>query len=826
MDMLFLKLLNMSISATIVVGIVLLLRLLLKKAPKWLHCALWALVGFRLICPFSLESEASLLPSAEVFPSEIISSGDIQIHTGFEAVDTEINSGVLESYMEGVTVPVGNTSRIMDVLTIIWLAGVVLMAGYAVFSYLRLKRKVAASAETATGVYICDYIGSPFILGIWKPQIYLPSDLSKDAAASVLAHERAHLARKDHWWKPVGYLLLAIHWFNPVLWLAYILLCRDIEMACDEKVIRDMTAQEKKQYTEVLLRCSIRRSTIAACPLAFGEVGVKDRVKSVLNYRKPAFWLVLAAIIVCIAAAVCFLTDPVGMSLANQWNINESEITGVVLTAGEQVSAFPEQADIDRVMAFLKKAEIESLPISQNRSEDRPKDFSIRLHNGYRELVFWFDSDFSDVWVGDGVKPSLSYRMVSPEDAQAFFEEMMHTEIPEPVSGGPDENGNYYFMATVLRTTDKTILVEPMEGCWERKSSDLIWVSLRFQSEHPIPEIRVGDRVKVIYDGSIAETYPAQVDWVYEILVEERVVSDQAIQQITAALETDAVTLFDYTAIGELTVLGCKYDGKLGIAYLERNDEVTVVDQETLIEQAGDGWLWQDASKGVFVCVVSDPDAPDPVGIKLAPVWNYPAIVVGIPEESSTNEIAMFPAYVDFGYGELLIPPDWLYDLESPDGVTGVSFWPMGKSEGKITVQFMESFGVCGTGLEENPVRIGDYYGTAGYYDGNTQWSYLVFSAPEGKFVVTREGTCDWWDAEYAALMDILSTLKIARIASQEEIRAEAEALAAYLDYDTVVMEFDSETACWLVHFYRDEGKTLVSTVRMDILGNFLGSES
>lgn len=662
MDMLFLKLLNMSISATIVVGIVLLLRLLLKKVPKWLHCALWALVAFRLLCPWSFESEISLLPSAEVFPSEIISSGDIQIYTGFEAVDTEINSGVLESYMEGVTVPVGNTSRIMDVLTIIWLAGVVLMAGYAIFSYLRLKRKVAASAETAAGVYICDYIGSPFILGIWKPQIYLPSDLSADGAVSVLAHERAHLARKDHWWKPVGYLLLAIHWFNPVLWLAYILLCRDIEMACDEKVIRDMTAQEKKQYTEVLLRCSIRRSTIAACPLAFGEVGVKDRVKSVLNYRKPAFWLVLAAIIVCIAAAVCFLTDPVGMSLANQWNINESKITGVVLTAGEQVSAFPEQADIDRVMAFLKKAEIESLPISQDRSEDRPKDFSLRLHNGYRELVFWFDSDFSDVWVGDGVKPSLSYRMVSPEDAHAFFEEMLHTEIPEPVSGGPDENGNYYFMATVLRTTDKTILVEPMEGCWERKSSDLIWVSLRFQSEHPVPEIRVGDRVKVIYNGAIQETYPAQVNWVHDVIVEERIISDSMLQEIAAVVGESKMTLFDYQTAGSIHVMGCQYGDRYGIVYLNQDGTMTVMPQNALMGRDIDANFVYDlnhAEEGFFSVIVADPTVMTLIVEDIhhtsdyeCRIYNYPALVV-TPGSAFGTSLAC--RYEDGGYQLLFI---------------------------------------------------------------------------------------------------------------------------------------------------------------------------
>lgn len=609
MDGLFLKLLNMSISATWLVGIVLVLRLVLKKAPKWMHCVLWALVAVRLICPFSFESSLSMLPSAEVLPSRVIASGDIQVNTGFEIVDTRINSGILEGYMEGVTVPVGNTLRIMTVLTILWLSGMLLMAAYAFFSYARLRRQVAASVETAPDVRICDYIGSPFILGIVKPQIYLPSDMAPEAVESVLAHEQAHIRRKDHWWKPLGYLLLTIHWFNPVMWLAYILLCRDIEMACDEKVIREMDAPAKKRYSEALLACAMPRHLIAACPLAFGEVGVKERVKSVLNYRKPAFWLILAAVIACIIAAVCFLTDPAANTIAKQFEIEK--IGDFAILAGEETVSVTNNSDLEK---FLKSAKISELPISQDRSEDRAKDFGIALSAG--GAVLYFDSDFSDVWMNDGVKPSLSYRLEDPDQARSFFEEILGIDIPEAVSGGPDENGNYYFTATVLRVNDSTILVEPMEGCWERTSSDKIWVSLKFQSAKPLPEIRVADTVRIFYDGMVAETYPAQVNWVYNIEVVENtknhfiaaVISDM-ISDITG---TDDITLFDYTTIGNTAVFGFRYGDRYGVAY--RSDStVSITLQEDLIGDPAEGVFVDTtlAENGSLAVLITNPEVWD-----------------------------------------------------------------------------------------------------------------------------------------------------------------------------------------------------------------------
>ena len=640
MNAVFLKLLNMSLSATWVVCAVLLLRFLLKNGPKWVHCILWALVAVRLVLPFSPESVLSLLPSAEVLPSNVITSGDIQVSTGFEAVDTRINSGVLERYMEGVTVPVGNTNRLMSVLSLIWAAGMVLMIAYAAFSCFRLRRRVRASVEIAPGVRICDYIGSPFILGILHPTIYLPSDMDDDATDSVLAHERAHLRRGDHWWKPLGYLLLTVYWFNPALWLAYILLCRDIEMACDERVIKEMTVEEKKQYSKALLSCSMPRQLLVACPLAFGEVGVKERVKSVLNYKKPSFWLITTAVIACITVAVCFLTNPTANTIADQFSIKNTEHG--ILSAGEYMKTFIDPAEVRQIEDFLKDTRIEELPISQDRSEDRPKDYCIRIHSGNGEIILCFDNDFSDVWVNDGVKPSLSYRLYEPSAARGFFSAMMGITIPEPVSGGPDANGEFYFLATVLRTTENSVLVEPVDGADERRYCDQIWVSLDLRSGDTVPRIRVGDQLKIIYDGSIAESYPAQINRVYRIEVLNRVMTDDHVQHIMDTLGTAQIMLFDYQVYNDTSVAGCRYGEKFGLIYLDAEGNLTVLDQDSLEAHSSQEGVFMDKSyfrDGSLVVVVADMESDFGMLVSateqgelqsevLQQVYNLPAVVI------------------------------------------------------------------------------------------------------------------------------------------------------------------------------------------------------
>lgn len=306
----FVKLLNMSITAGWVVLAVVVLRLLLKRAPRWITCLLWGAVALRLVCPFSLQSVTSLIPSKETIPQNITQAAVPEIHTGIDAMNVAVNPYLQQSFTPDPTASVNLLEVWLTVAAWVWLAGVCAMLAYSAVSFWRLKRRVRVSLAVADGVYLCDDISSPFILGVVKPRIYLPTGLDENTVASVIAHEQAHLKRRDHWVKPFGFLLLAVHWFNPLLWLAYVLLCRDIEAACDEKVVKIMDTAGRQAYSTALVCCSAHRRAIAACPLAFGEVGVKARVKAVLNYKRPAFWIVLAAVLAAIALAVCFLTDP------------------------------------------------------------------------------------------------------------------------------------------------------------------------------------------------------------------------------------------------------------------------------------------------------------------------------------------------------------------------------------------------------------------------------------------------------------------------------------------------------------------------------------
>ena len=311
MSGIFLKLLNLSISASWLVLTVLALRMVLRRAPKWVNVLLWGMVALRLVLPFSIESALSLIPSAETVSPEVVQFDPAPtITSGVTIIDNAVNPSLSESFAAAPLASVNPLYVWTYLAGWVWLIGLTAMLLYALVSYLRLRRRVSASIPLRENIYVCDEVPSPFILGIVHPCIYLPSALDEAQRGSVLSHERAHLARRDHWWKPLGFALLAVYWFNPLLWLAYTLLCRDIELACDERVLRGMDAGQIKDYSSALLACSVPRRMLAACPLAFGEVGVGARVKNALRYKKPAFWVVAASVIVCIVVAVCFLTNP------------------------------------------------------------------------------------------------------------------------------------------------------------------------------------------------------------------------------------------------------------------------------------------------------------------------------------------------------------------------------------------------------------------------------------------------------------------------------------------------------------------------------------
>ena len=307
---LFLKTLNMSIAASWLILAVVVLRFLLKKAPKWIVILLWGIVALRLAVPFSFESALSLIPSAETFNAHNIQYETPAISSGIPAVNNAVNPILGETFAPNPAASVNPLYVWTFIVSVIWCIGIAAMLLYAVISYVRVRQSVAERAPYEGNIFLCDYVKSPFILGLVRPKIYLPSSMDEAAMGPVIAHEKAHLARRDHWWKPLGFLILTVHWFNPLCWIAYVLLCRDIELACDEKVIRQMDIDGKKQYSTALLECSTGRRLVAICPLAFGEIGVKERVKNVLNYKKPAFWLIVVAVVACGVVTVCFATNP------------------------------------------------------------------------------------------------------------------------------------------------------------------------------------------------------------------------------------------------------------------------------------------------------------------------------------------------------------------------------------------------------------------------------------------------------------------------------------------------------------------------------------
>ena len=308
----FAELLNISITASLVALVVILLRFFMKKASKWLACILWGMVGLKLILPFSIESPLSLIPNQEPLPvariynTSALVSGDSYtsvVDSTSPMLDAVAGTAIREASGEAVL------KSNFSIIACFWLIGVAAMVIYSIISYHRINKKVRESAVFKENIWLCDCIETPFIMGLIKPRIFIPSDIGEADIDFVIAHEKAHIKRKDHWWKPLGFMLLTLHWFNPVLWISYILMCKDIESACDEKVIKDKGLEIKKAYSKALINCSMPKRMISACPIAFGETAVKSRIKSVLNYKKPALWLIIISLVICVAVGIAFLTN-------------------------------------------------------------------------------------------------------------------------------------------------------------------------------------------------------------------------------------------------------------------------------------------------------------------------------------------------------------------------------------------------------------------------------------------------------------------------------------------------------------------------------------
>lgn len=319
----FVRLLNMSVAGSILIAAIVLLRLVLRRAPKKYLCLLWAIAALRLCCPVSISSAVS---AYNYIGSQ--SSGQVEYIQYNEK--SEKPMGELPAFAGAIPSqenPQAQHAFYLPTVMGIWAAGVAVMLAYLVVSSLQLRKQTEEAVRLYKNIYLCDRIPSPFILGVLKPRIYLPSWLDDKQKQSVLPHELAHIRRLDHWWKPIGFLILSVHWFNPMVWLGYSLLCADIEAACDERVISKMSTREKQNYSETLLQCSMSRHTVSACPLAFGETGVKQRIRGIANYRKPTAWIAALSLIICLFAAVVFLTDPVMAEMVGSSAAGTTEIS-------------------------------------------------------------------------------------------------------------------------------------------------------------------------------------------------------------------------------------------------------------------------------------------------------------------------------------------------------------------------------------------------------------------------------------------------------------------------------------------------------------------
>lgn len=418
MENIFISVLNMSITASYFVIALILLRLVFKKTPKWISCILWGLVGLRLVFPFSFESILSLVPSTETIPSDIMYQSNPHITSGIPALNSTLNPIISESFAPKDFASVNPLQVLSFISSAVWLLGIAVMLVYTGVSFIILKRKTAESIKTEKGVYICDAVDSPFILGVIRPKIYLPSNISDGDREFIVSHEKAHIKRGDHLWKPLGFLMLCVYWFNPLLWVAYILLCKDIEAACDERVLKEKGADIKKRYSETLLNFSSPKKLISACPLAFGETGVKQRIKNILSYKKPALWIIITAVLLSAIISVCFISNP------RSTRINDIEpyesifdnVTKLQFYIGNAYINTTE--DISKEIRELKKVKLEKTPLDESRDYNRDKSYRVEIDD---KTSININESFTELWLDDGIKPSYSYKITNPEILKNLF---------------------------------------------------------------------------------------------------------------------------------------------------------------------------------------------------------------------------------------------------------------------------------------------------------------------------------------------------------------------------------------------------------------------
>lgn len=588
MDDVFLKLVNLSISASWLILAVLVLRFVLKKAPKWVMPLLWGVVALRLVCLFSIESALSLIPSAETIPSEIVTETREPVLYEQATLDIVTNP-TLPSAAE---VPVGVSRQQaqvdFNIYSVLWLAGMAALLVHALVSAGKLKRKLATAILLRDNIYESEFVDSPFVFGVVKPNIYLPMHMDEGTAAYVIAHEHAHLARRDHWWKVLGYLVLALHWFNPLVWVAYILFCRDIELACDEKVVKGLDGAARADYSQALLSCAAPKRAVAACPLAFGEGNIKTRVKSALHYKKPAFWVAAAAVLAVVIVAVCFLTNPKSERGSLVWaqKLNAADVASIEL----YVPAEGKARQYKKLGTEEMAQAVELINSSRGTYIEKPETV-------YGGLPVWFLLTMADGTVHAVGSVVGHYLIIDGDTFDADVENQAEWEnyVLKGDSASPIDMADRLSYALYGMTTGVYTLGEAVfeDSVWETSYEET------FANTKSTPELWLSSALGTDMTGILYGTVTAARGYSYRFSEWEEI--DLTVSNFDWLFRSGSGEDWDGTSAAKLrrenahawrgTRTGEDVNATVPMAEIRRQDELTAMDQWLLLQQK-DGSLY------------------------------------------------------------------------------------------------------------------------------------------------------------------------------------------------------------------------------------------
>ena len=588
MDDVFLKLVNLSISASWLILAVLVLRVVLKKAPKWVMPLLWGVVALRLVCPFSIESALSLIPSAETIPSEIVTETREPVLYEQATLDIVTNP-TLPSAAE---VPVGVSRQQaqvdFNIYSVLWLAGMAALLVHALMSAGKLKKKLATAILLRDNIYESEFVDSPFVFGVIKPKIYLPMHMDEGTAAHVIAHERAHLARCDHWWKVLGYLVLALHWFNPLVWVAYILFCRDIELACDEKVVKGLDGAARADYSQALLSCAAPKRAVAACPLAFGEGNIKTRVKSALHYKKPAFWVAAAAVLAVVSVAVCFLTNPKSERGSLVWaqKLNAADVASIELYVPAEGKA-----------RQYKKLDTEEMAQAVELINSSRGTYIEKPETVYGGLPVWFLLTMADGTVHAVGSVVGHYLIIDGDTFDADVENQAEWEnyVLKGDSASPIDMADRLSYALYGMTTGVYTLGEAVfeDSVWETSYEKT------FANTKSTPELWLSSALGTDMTGILYGTVTAARGYSYRFSEWEEI--DLTVSNFDWLFRSGSGEDWDGTSAAKLrrenahawrgTRTGEDVNATVPMAEIRRQDELTAMDQWLLLQQK-DGSLY------------------------------------------------------------------------------------------------------------------------------------------------------------------------------------------------------------------------------------------